>query len=346
MKTPNHHTNIKKLFGLALLIASWLVQAQALKDLTAAFKTPNTALVKSTAIRQDNSYGRLLLLKYDPKTKAVLTQSDVDLNCLRTHTNGVEIFCLGLPMAQQNSPFPQYAFYDSALKKISSGNLIAGNFVSRARLSKDGKYASSTAFKSGAGYGASGLSTEALIIDPKGRSASISVENFQLTHDTKIIKPTDLNIWGLTFDPKQSSLFYATASFGGVPYLVKGDVLAKTLITLAANIECPSLSPDGKWIAYKSLKAKTTEKSLAPSFAAWVPAIMNLATNERIVFDEPSGVDDQIEWLDSKTLVYEQKAIVQQSGLTFNLVIRDITQPSYPSKLWMANAASPTFIRR
>jgi hypothetical protein len=60
----------------------------------------------------------------------------------------------------------------------------------------------------------------------------------------------DHNVWGVTF-AADDNRFYATLSTDGERYLVEGDFAARTLRTLALNVECPSLSADGTRIAFK-----------------------------------------------------------------------------------------------
>ena len=63
------------------------------------------------------------------------------------------------------------------------------------------------------------------------------------------------------------------------------------------GVECPSLSPDGKRIAFKH-KVKDGESP------EWRPAVLDLDTMEQQFTAEVRNVDDQIEWLDDNTLIY------------------------------------------
>ena len=60
----------------------------------------------------------------------------------------------------------------------------------------------------------------------------------------------DFNFWGVTF-AADSDTFYATLSSGGVNYLIVGRVTTRRVQVVRADVECPSLSPDGTHIAYK-----------------------------------------------------------------------------------------------
>jgi Tol biopolymer transport system component len=84
----------------------------------------------------------------------------------------------------------------------------------------------------------------------------------------------------------------------GQTYLVRGDVATRTLTTLAENVECPSLSPDGTRVAFKRVTS-----GVGPT-AHWTPAVYHLASGEVTLLAESRSIDDQIEWLDDGTILY------------------------------------------
>ena len=111
------------------------------------------------------------------------------------------------------------------------------------------------------------------------------------------VVPHDRNIWGVTFAADDDT-FYATVGTGGETYLVKGDLSARTLTSVADHVECPSLSPDGTRIGFKQATKRDGQ-------TWWTPAVLDLATGERTVLaGETHNVDDQVEWLDDHTLLY------------------------------------------
>ena len=61
------------------------------------------------------------------------------------------------------------------------------------------------------------------------------------------------------------------------------------------NVECPSLSPDGTRIGFKKLVG---------SPALWRFHVLDLRTGRETALAEVHPVDDQLEWLDNKTLLY------------------------------------------
>ncbi|WP_262286728.1 hypothetical protein [Micromonospora sp. MA102] len=86
-------------------------------------------------------------------------------------------------------------------------------------------------------------------------------------------------------------------STGGKRYLVRGDLAARTVTTLAENVECPSLSPDGRRIAFK--RAIDADPA-----RGWRLSVLDLATLRVRATTEPASVDDQAAWLDDATLAY------------------------------------------
>jgi Tol biopolymer transport system component len=86
-------------------------------------------------------------------------------------------------------------------------------------------------------------------------------------------------------------------STGGKRYLVYGDVTAQTVRTLAANVECPSLSPDGTKVAFKEALGGDPAKG-------WRLSVLDLATLTRTKLAETRSVDDQAAWYDNDTVMY------------------------------------------
>ena len=77
-----------------------------------------------------------------------------------------------------------------------------------------------------------------------------NLEDFSTWRDGVRIKAADFNFWGVTF-ARDPTTFYATLRTAGVTYLVRGDLALRKLTVLRENIECPSLSPDNRRIAFK-----------------------------------------------------------------------------------------------
>lgn len=109
-----------------------------------------------------------------------------------------------------------------------------------------------TVFVNGHAYLAGGgFSTATTIIDMGTGESLGNLESFKVFKDGERIEGVDFNFWGVTFaaDPNR---FYATLRTEGHYYLVEGNLALHEMRVLRDRVECPSLSPDGRRIAYKS----------------------------------------------------------------------------------------------
>ncbi|MFB7505471.1 TolB family protein [Streptomyces broussonetiae] len=168
---------------------------------------------------------------------------------------------------------------------------------SRARVSPTGHYAAWTAFVGGDSYAGTHFSTRAAIVDTRTGELIPSLESFRIVKDGHPYRVPDANFWGVTFAADDRT-FYATLATGGSTYLVRGDLRSRTVTTLHADVECPSLSPDGTRIAYK----KRVEG--LPKDAPWHLYVLDLRTMKETPLAERRSVDDQVVWRDARTIVY------------------------------------------
>ena len=195
----------------------------------------------------------------------------------------------------------------------------------------------STVFVAGHSYLATGFST-ATAIRRLGRGGQSTrdygnLEDFALVVDGRRVEPVDRNIWGVTFAADDRT-FFATASTRGEQWLVRGDLAEETLTTVRRNAECPSLSPDGRRVAYK--------KRVGESGNRWAIAVLDLASGEETILGEERSVDDQVEWLDDETLLYGL-ARAEEPGRSDVWAIRAHGE-SEPA-LFLRDAWSPSVVR-
>ena len=214
-----------------------------------------------------------------------------DTACDRVYASADVRSCL------QTTPAGLSTFTDVVLD--ADGNTLASwqlpGIPSRTRVSPDGTLIASTAFVTGHSYAGTGFSTETRITGLDGTEYG-NIEDFTLLVDGTPLNAADRNMWGVTFSA-DTDTFYATAASGSSTWLVRGSLSARTLTALRGGVECPSLSPDGRRIAYK----KNISGSAAPY---WRVAVLELDTLTETVLAETRSVDDQIEWLDANTVLY------------------------------------------
>lgn len=214
------------------------------------------------------------------------------LTCLRFHASAGTGVCLSSSpgaLAQDNRAL----IVDSELRTLR-GFPLAGT-PSRARVSPSGHFAAWTVFVAGESYGAAFFSTRTSIVDTRTGALEPDLEKFAIVLDGRPYSASDTNFWGVTFS-KDDDTFYATLGTGNQTYLVKGSISRRSVTSLAANVECPSLSPDETRVAYK--------KRVQRGAALWREHVLDLRTLREQPLAEKRSVDDQALWLDDRTLAY------------------------------------------
>ncbi|WP_370949775.1 TolB family protein [Amycolatopsis sp. cg5] len=199
----------------------------------------------------------------------------------------------------------------------------------RARVSASGQRAAWTVFVTGDSYNGGRFSTRVGTLDLRTGDLEGTLEDFAVTVDGKPYQAADLNFWGVTF-ARDDNRFYATMSTGSHRYLVEGDSTARTVRTLRDNVECPSLSPDNRRVAYKSAVDGDPAKG-------WRLSVLDLETGTVTALAETHSVDDQAAWLDDRTIAYPLSrdgghsdvwAVPANGSGTPRLLIPDAESPS------------------
>ncbi|MFK3980067.1 TolB family protein [Micromonospora sp. NPDC050397] len=213
-----------------------------------------------------------------------------DVECVRAYAAAGTGVCL--------RPESQWAYrlvvLDERLRETRS--FAIPGLPNRARVSASGRMVGWTTFVGGDSYNSGGFSTRTGILDTRTGTLVSSLEEFAVTRDGRSFRSVDANFWGVTFT-RDDNAFYATMSAGGRRYLIQGDFAARTARTLKENVECPSLSPDGTRIAYKSAVDGDPTKG-------WRLSVLDLATMATTPLAETNSVDDQAAWLDDSTVAY------------------------------------------
>lgn len=212
------------------------------------------------------------------------------LSCARVYFADDRGLCLA---TAESGVAYEATIVDSSLRPLR--RLDLAGLPSRARISSDGRYGAMTVFVNGHAYASSGgFSTVTTIVDMRSGGLLGNLEDFQVIRDGQPLEAVDFNFWGVTFaaDP---SRFYATLYTGEHYYLVEGNVGRRTMRVLRDGVECPSLSPDGTRIAFKSRIGDENR---------WRLKVLDLATLADHPVAERHSIDDQPEWLDNRALVY------------------------------------------
>jgi len=171
---------------------------------------------------------------------------------------------------------------------------------SRARLSADGRLAAVTVFLAGHSYAGASFTTRTAVLDTaSGHWVVEDLEGFEVLREGRPMKAADFNFWGISF-ARDGRRFYATLHTDGRFLLVEGALPERRLRVVHEGVECPSLSPDGRRIAYKRRVAGE-----GSGHFRWQLQVLALDTGrETALTAETRSVDDQVEWLDDRTLLY------------------------------------------
>jgi hypothetical protein len=203
---------------------------------------------------------------------------------------------------------------------------------SRTRAAADGQVGAITVFVTGDDY-ASEFSTRTTIVDLSSGDEIGELEHFATWRNGSRFRAVDFNFWGVTF-AREGNAFYASLRSAGTTYLVRGELALRRLTVLRTGVECPSLSPDGRLLAYK--------KRVGPGPDTWRLHVLDLMSNvERIIDSETRFIDDQVEWLDAQHVLY---AIPRRTTAISDVWVAPV-DGSGPAKIFLAEAESPIVVR-
>ena len=160
-------------------------------------------------------------------------------------------------------------------------------------------------------------------------------QSFAVTRDGKPFRAVDFN-----FGASRSRATRGAStrrSERGAASCRRGE-LPRTLRVIAEDIECPSLSPDEK--------AHRVQEAVRIGIRRLVePAVVDLATMAVRQLPEPKHIDDQIEWLDDRHILYavghSTSAALRRADV-WKLAIDGASPPA----MFLADAESPAVVRR
>lgn len=296
--------------------------AVASLDLAGVLAVPHVVF-RSTALGP--TYGKVAMVPLSaPGGPRATTSTD----CERVYATARRVLCL----AADRGIVTTYTatVLDDRFAKVRALDL--SGIASRARLSRDGRFAATTSFISGHSYASASFSTQTTITDVD-RRASSNVEDYALVHRGKVIKPTDRNVWGVTF--AGGDTFYATVAWGGSTWLTRGSLSQRRLETIRSDAECPSVSPDGTHVVYK--------KRLGAAPGQWRLASYDLSRRTETLLASTRSVDDQVEWLDDTTVIFGLPRTGAQAGVS-DVWAQRIDASARPTRL-ITGAWSPAVVR-
>jgi len=242
-----------------------------------------------------------------------------DLSCERVYFAAGRGICMGV--APSGVDYTAKVF-DAGMGTLNSFPVTG--LPSRARVSADGRYGAMTVFVSGDSYleSSTAFSTRTYVVEMATGKVIGQLERFGVSKGGKPFDAVDFNFWGMTFDPRDSDRFYATLGTGEHHFLVEGSVKGREVRVLRDGVECPSLSPDGSQIAYKSRIGHSNR---------WHLRVLDVTTLADHGLAEERSIDDQVEWLDNETLAYSDGrnvyTVPANGGGEPEVLVRDATSP-------------------
>lgn len=330
----------------ALLLASIAVMVAIKRESRSAGQAPPAALAppldpaellderprllfRRTTLDQDN--GSLAVAPLDRPDDIRLIRP---LQCERVHMAAGRGVCL----TADRGVITTYGavLFDESFQQRAT--LPLAGVPSRTQVAPDGRLAGITVFVTGHSYSGGGFSTRTSLVDLEaGQWLVEDLETFKVLRDGREITSPDFNFWGVTFT-HDSRIFYATLGTGGQTFLIKGDVQARTATVIADEVECPSISPDDRRIAFK----KRESGGVGP--ATWRIWVMELDSMRRHALAETRNVDDQVQWLDAERVLYALPGEGQRAA-----IMDEWTVPADGSgspELVLSGAFSAGLIRR
>lgn len=242
------------------------------------------------------------------------------LKCSRVAFSGGRGVCLTI---KRNAISSYSALVFNDRFEVERTIRLAG-IPSRTRVSPGGRRAATTVFVFGHSYADGKFSTRTSFLDLESGKVLADMERFRVLKDGARFSAVDFNFWGVTFI--DDNRFYATLGTGGRTYLIEGDVKARTARVLRDDVECPSLSPDGRRIAFK----RSATSGIGP--VRWRLAVLDLETGREHDLAETRSVDDQVTWLDENRILY---ALTEDGEPTPST---DDGQSTFSTDVWVTDA--------
>ena len=282
-----------------------------------------------------DNYGKVAMA---PLGNLSQRQYAADLYCDRLYFAAGHGICLH---ADRGSITTYYAYgFNDRMQRTWSIKLTG--FPSRARVSPSGKLAAVTVFLAGQSYASLDFATQTSILNTAtGEMVVPDLEQFSVTRNGQEFKEKDFNFWGVTF-AQDENRFYATLWTKGKTYLVAGDMARRTAQVIHDDIECPSLSPDNRRIAFKQ---RSVGGLLQGRRITWRIALLDLNTGTVIPLAETRSVDDQVEWMDNDHILYALTENEKGASASTDIWVLP-TKPDSPPEILLKGGFSPAVVRK
>ncbi len=211
------------------------------------------------------------------------------------------------------------AVFDSSLQRLKRLSL-AGVPVG-ARVSADGRFGAITVVRNGnVEPDDGGLRPSTTIIDMRTGRKLANLADFTASGLDGQRDQGDSSFECVTFT-RDAARFYASMSHDEDDSLVEGDLRNRSLQVLREGVECPSLSPDGRRIAYET----------GPEDGSRL-RVLDLGTMHSHAVAGYRPVAGQAEWLDNDVLVYSDGfdvyTVPADGSGEPRLVLRDASSPA------------------
>ena len=312
--------------SLALAVRGTSV-ASAPGPLAGAFVPPATGqpFLLFRSLTQDAGYSGVAYVNPDGSGDRRLVPG---LECRRVHMAGGRGVCLAI---RGGTAFTARIFDRTFAVRAE---LPLAGVPSRVQVSPDGSLAATTVFVSGHSYADTSFSTRTSIVDlTSGRFLVEDLETLGVRRDGRPFDAVDFNFWGITF-LRDSRTFYATLATAGRTYLVRGHADQPTLEVIDRDVECPSISPNNRLLAFK----QRTDGGAGP--VQWEIWLLDLETRQRWALGERHSVDDQVQWLDDQRIVYARPTEGASASTDLWVVERSGSAP----RSFLGRAGSPVVV--
>lgn len=263
--------------------------------------------------------GRLVLIDAGGRRRLAAD----DLECERVAYSGERGLCL---MAEANGEPARAILFDSGLGE--SGALPLEGLPMQATVSTDGRYGAMTVASNAnvePDDEEGGVVTATTIVDMRGGKPVADLEEFSLLRHGRPWGAKEPRFSGVTFAPDDTR-FYATVQAEGTLYLAAGNLKAHTLRLLRAGVDAPSLSPNGRYLAYKAHRHEGEP---------WRLEVLDLKTMRSRPLAERRQITEQVGWDGNGALVYSDGFDVYTVPVAGHgsprMVLPDATSPAAPA---------------